>query len=199
MVISPSNLSEFTAYQLLEAAANGRVGVDHRFLHALLDQPERTLSDIVRFSLESRPLDPINLEDELLAIFRSLRTPEAVPFYIKFIKDDSLDVPDEVVDAIFPVREAAVEPLLELYEELDEDESGEVAFLLASLRVRDPRILAILLDRLEYDAGDGALSLGLYGDEAARPALEKVLAELPEDDVHLRQDITDAIEQLGRA
>ena len=47
-----------------------------------------------------------------------------------------------------------------------------MAFLLASFRIHDPRVLQILLDRLEYDAGDGALCLGLYGDPAAKPALE---------------------------
>jgi HEAT repeat protein len=59
--------------------------------------------------------------------------------------------------------------------------------------------LAILLDRLEYDAGDGALCLGLYGDPAARPALEKLLASLDAGETHLRQDVLDAIQQLGRA
>ena len=47
----------------------------------------------------------------------------------------------------------------------------------------------MLLDRLEYDAADGAFCLGLYGDPAARPALEKMLAEIPEEEVELRREI----------
>ncbi len=60
-------------------------------------------------------------------------------------------------------------------------------------------MLALLLERLEYDAADGAFCLGLYGDPAARPALEKMLAEIPSEDkeeVELRREISHAIEQL---
>jgi len=57
-------------------------------------------------------------------------------------------------------------------------------------------VLALLLDRLEYDAGDGAFLLGLYGDQAARPALEKMLAEIPADDGELRLEIERSIELL---
>ena len=93
---------------------------------------------------------------------------------------------------------------MKLYEELGEEQGSDIAFLLAGLRVRDPRILAVLLDRLEFDAADGAFCLGLYGDPAARPALEKMLAEIPEDskpedaksDAELRREISHAIELL---
>jgi HEAT repeat protein len=67
---------------------------------------------------------------------------------------------------------------------------------LAALRVPDERILALLTERLEYDLTEGAIYLGLYGDPAARPALERVLAE--EDDAHLKGLLQDASEQLGR-
>ena len=94
---------------------------------------------------------------------------------------------------------AAVDPLLKLYEELGEEQGADVAFLLAGLRIHDERVLAMLLDRLEYDAADGAFALGLYGDPAARPALEKMLAEIPAEDAELRQELTRALEQAGRA
>ena len=55
--------------------------------------------------------------------------------------------------------------------------------------MRDPRVLALLLDRLQFDAGDGALCLELYHDSAARPALETMLAEIPAEEVELRRDI----------
>jgi hypothetical protein len=86
--------------------------------------------------------------------------------------------------------------LLALYEELSEEQGSDVAFLLATLRVRDPRVLQLLLDRLEFDAADGAFCLGLYGDPAARPALEKMLAEVPESETDLRREISFALDQL---
>lgn len=198
MFITPSNFAEFSAYDLLDAVSKGRIGLDHRLLHRLLDEPEKSAPDILRFALEDRGADPIKLDYELIAIFRHLGTPDALPFYLKVLRHDPVDVPEELVNAILPVREAALEPLLQLYEELDEEESGEIAFLLASFRSSDSRVLPILLERLEYDAGDGAICLGLHGDPAARPALEKLLEELPEEEAHLRQDVRDAVEQLGR-
>ncbi len=89
------------------------------------------------------------------------------------------DVSDELIQALLPFGEKAVGPLLSLYEELGEEQGSDVAFVLAGLRVRDPRIFEMLLDRLEYDAADGAFCLGLYGDPAARPALEKCWRRFP--------------------
>ena len=94
------------------------------------------------------------------------------------------------------VAATAVGPLLALYEELGEEQGSDVAFLLAGLRVRDPRVLQILLDRLEYDTGDGAFCLGLYGDPAARPVLEKMLGEVPESEADLHRELTYALDQL---
>jgi HEAT repeat protein len=197
-LITPSQYSEHSAYELLHEAARGRIGFDHRLLHSLVDEPEKTIPEILRFGLQDHEDDPVRLEDELLDVFRYLRTPEAIPFFIEYIRQDPSSLPDALVEALYPIREKALEPLIELHNTMEEDEAGEIAFLLASFRVHDPRVLQILLDRLEYDAGDGALCLGLYGDEAAKPALEKLLAELEDQDAHLRQDIVDAIQQLGR-
>lgn len=182
----------------MQEATQGRIGLDHRLLHALLDDPSKTLSDIVRFGVEEHEDRPIHLDEELLDVLRSLRKPEALPYYIEYIRRDPETIPDSLVDALYPLREQALEPLIELYNSLEEDEAGEVAFLLASFRIHDSRVLEILLDRLEYDAGDGALCLGLYGDPEAKPALEKLLDTLDTEDTHLRQDILDALQQLGR-
>lgn len=195
-MITPDKFAETPVYDLLTEAAAGRAGMDHRWLNAILDRPEEASADLVRFASEDHVLDPISLDEDLLMLFRRLRTPEAIPFFVDLLKREPDDVPDGLVDALFAVRQEALEPLLAIYEETPEDESGEIAFALAAFRLHDDRVLRILLDRLEYDAGDGALCLGLYGDPAARPALEKMLAEV--DDEHLQQDITDAIGQLGR-
>jgi HEAT repeat protein len=197
-LITPSQFAEHSAYDLLQEAARGRIGFDHRLLHALVDNPQKTLPDLIRFSLEDPEDKPIHLYDDLLDVFRYLRSPEAMPFFIEYIRRDPTTLPDSIVEALYPIRHQALEPLIELYQTLEEDQSGEVAFLLASFRVHDPRVLRILLDRLEYDAGDGALCLGLYGDAEAKPALEQLLTTLDTDDAHLRQDILDAIQQLGR-
>ena len=113
-------------------------------------------------------------------LFRHWDTPEALDFLIDAIRRTHDDVDDELVQALLPFGERAVEPLLKLYEELGEEQGSDIAFLLAGLRVHDPRVLALLLDRLEFDAADGALCLELYRDPAARPALETMLAEIPD-------------------
>ena len=197
-MITPSEFHRHSAYELLQEAAQGRIGFDHRLLHALIDDPDKTIPDLVRFGVEEHEDAPVVLDEQLLDVFRFLRRPEAIPFYVEYIRRDPSTLPDFLVDAVYPVRQQALEPLLELYHTLEEDEAGELGFLLASFRIYDQRILDLLLDRLEYDAGDGALCLGLYGDPAARPALEQLLESLTEEETHLRQDITDAIQQLGR-
>jgi len=89
-----------------------------------------------------------------------------------------------------------VDPLLGLYEEFGETTDSDIAFLLASLHHRDPRILEVLTDRLDYDAGDGAFCLGIYGDPAAKPALEKMLGEIPADDTELNREFQEALKAI---
>jgi hypothetical protein len=184
-----------SAFELLEAAARGRAGVDRRFLRTILEQPDAA-SDILRFSRTAQDEYPINVDPLLTDLFRHYRTPEALEFYIDSIRRAPEDVDDGLIQALLPFSEKATGPLLALYEELGEEQGSDVAFLLAALRVRDPRVLQLLLDRLEYDAGDGAFCLGLYGDPAARPALEKMAAEVAEEEADLRREIAYALEQL---
>jgi HEAT repeat protein len=121
-----------------------------------------------------------------------------MPFLLDAIRIAPDEIPDEVIEAIHSFGSDAIDPLLELYEELGEEEGGEVAFLLASLHVRDPRILKLLLDRLEYDAAEGAFLLGVYGDPQTRPALETMAASLDETDKHLKKEIENAIGLLNQ-
>src|SRR5207248_6910266 len=69
----------------------------------------------------------------------------------------------------------AVEPLLVFYGEVGDEEDSDAGFLLASLGVRDPRILEILLARLRDDPVEGAHCLSAYGDPAAIPALREAM------------------------
>jgi len=182
--------------ELLRAAARGWVGVDRRFLKSILDRGDAGLAEALAFSREPHDKDRIGLDSVLVDIFRYRRSPEALDFLIEQVRRQPEDTGDELNEALFAFGEPALEPLLKLYEEVGEERGHDIAFLLAGLRVRDPRVLAILLDRLEFDVSDGAFLLGIYGDPAARPALEKMLAEIPETDEELRHDLTGALDRL---
>jgi hypothetical protein len=193
----PNNLNTYSPTEVLDAAARGRLGLDHRFLHSLLDRREEARPALLAFAERDRSDDVVDLSPELISIFRTWNTPEALPFYISCIKEDPEHLPDDLVEAVVEIGQPALEPLLALYKELDETESGEVAFVLVSLHVHDERILKILLDRLEYDLSDTALMLEIYNDAAAKPALEAAMADLPESETDLRQELADVIADLG--
>ena len=193
--IAADRLDRVSTYELLEAAAGGYVGLDHRFLHAILDRPEGSVPDLIRFALEDRS-DPIDLTGDLFHILRYLDRPEALPFYVEMVRHQPQDVEDELVFLFRRFGAAALEPLQKLHEELGEDDAGDVPFLLAGLGVRDPRILNLLVERLEFDVSDAALCLEVYGDPAAIPPLEAILDKIPEEDESLRHEVESAIESL---
>jgi hypothetical protein len=192
----PSHYGQIPTIELLRAAAQGWVGADQRLLKSIVDRGDSAVAEVLAFSRESHERDRVDLDLVIADLFHYFRTSEALEFFIDAIRRDPLEVDDSIVESMLAFGERAVEPLLNLYEELDEEQGGDVAFLLAGLRVRDPRILHLLMERLEYDAADGAFCLGLYGDPAARPALEKMLAEIPEPDAELRREFTFALAQL---
>jgi len=185
-------------YELLEAAARGLIGVDRRFLHALVDRgaADETPAEVLRFARSPQDEYPINVDPLLTDLFRYFGTEAALDFYIDVIRRAPEDVDDSLIQALLPFAEKATTPLLALYDELGEEQGSDVAFLLAALRVRDPRVLKLLLDRLDFDAADGAFCLGLYGDPAAQPALEKILAEVPASEIDLLREIGFALQQL---
>lgn len=195
MIIDPEHYDTVPVYELLEAASRGYIGLDHRFLRAILDHRGRAIPDLVRYASEDHDDAPVFLQEDLIAIFRYLQALEAVPFYIELIRRDPEDVTDELIDGLASIGQPALEPLLQLYEELGEENSGDVAFLLAALHVRDPRVLDILTDRIEYDLSDATLCLDVYGDPEAIPALERTL-EQPDLDIPTRHDLETVIESL---
>ena len=195
-VLDPDKLTDASPAEVLEAAARGHLGVDHRFLHALLHRQEQALPAVIEFSKRDRSVDAVDLAPEIIAILRHLQSPEALPFLIDYVKEDPADIPDEVIEALVEIGQPALEPLLHLYGELDESENGEIAFILANLRVRDDRILQLLLDRIQFDLSDTALLLSIYGDGQARPALEQAAADLPPSEAALKKEITDALQSL---
>ena len=182
LIIEPAQYAETPPYKLLEAAARGYAGVDHRFLHALLDNPERALPDLLRFAAEGHLDDPADLDQVLVDIFRYLRTPQALPFLMQLVRRDPLNIDEELIQAFVELGAPSVDPLLQLLSELEHADVGDVPFVLASLHVRDPRILDALIRRLGQEPWDGALALEIYGDPAAIPSLEAARAHvLPGD------------------
>jgi SEC-C motif len=184
-----------TVGELLRAAALGHLGVDQRLIQSILDQPDAA-AEVLAFSREPRKGHRLDLDPLIIDLFRYWKSDAALDFYVDAVRKEPEEIGDDLIQAFLPFGEKAAEPLLKLYDELGEEQGGDVAFLLAGLRVRDPRVLELLLDRLEYDAGDGAFLLGLYGDQVARPALEKMLAEIPGDEAELRLEIEKSIELL---
>jgi SEC-C motif/HEAT repeats len=171
--------------------------VDQRLLRAILDHPQESLPDLVRFAAENHEDDLMDLDPLLIDLFRSLKTPEAVPFFVQVIRKNAGDVPDDLVESLVELGAPAVESLLGLLAELEGDDAGDVPFALAALRVRDPRILAALVGRLDSDPQDAALCLEMYGDPAAIPPLEAALAQIPADDPRSRAPLEAVIETLS--
>ena len=208
-MLEPSQYCSVPAYELLRAAAMGQVGVDHAFLHALLDKPRRTLPGIVRFAKDKVQADSgqakpgfeerIDLEEDLISIFRYLRAAEGLDFLIGRVRREPEDIPEAVVEALVEIGAPALEPLLRLYSELPPSKRSEVAFALAALPVRDSRVVSLLVDRMETDPDDAVLCLALHGDPAAVPALETLLAQTSANDDpghSLRLETQQAIDKL---
>lgn len=196
MLLDPQQLQQASPEDVLAAAARGHVALDHRFLHALVDRREQALPAVLAFTERDRSKDVVDLAPELIALFRHWKSPEALPFLVQVVKEDPTEIPDEAVEALVELGKPALEPLLELYGELDEADSGEIAFILANLGVKGDRVLQLLIDRLDYDLADTALLLSVYGDRKAQPALEVAASALGSQDARLKREVQDAIEAL---
>ena len=188
-----------SAGELLREAAQGRLGIDRRLIQSILDGGEHAMREVLAFAQAPHNHDRIDVDPLLIDLFRHWGSAcDSFDFLIQAVRRTHEDIGDELIHALLPFGERAVGPLLALYEELGEEQGADIAFLLAALHVRDPRILAVLLDRLQFDAADGALCLELYHDPAARPALQAMLAEVPEEQTELRGDLQRALQALDR-
>lgn len=189
-----TNVENQNAYDLLKAAANGRVGVDQALLHRLLDDPAKTLPDIVRFASEDHEEDRLALDDDLVAIFNYLKSPEALPFLLSDIRQDPKEIRDDTVEALVRIGQPAIDPLLNLYHEIGDDEGEEVAFLLAGMAIRDQRIRDLLMKRVEMGFDDALFHLEVYHDPEVIPELKKRLESM--EDGEAKMDLADTIEDL---
>lgn len=201
VLILPEQYPAVPVYDLLAAAARGRIGIDRRLLRAILARFEQAVPDLVRFGLELREADRQDLETVLLDLFCYRPTPEALPFLIACARRNRSDFPEELFEAFRRLGPSSVEPLLELYEEVGAAEGDEIAYALALLGVRDERILKLLVERIELDPAEASLALAAYGDPAAVSALEAALARLngshPEE-AWMRRELETAIAELNQ-
>lgn len=169
---------------LLEEAARGLLAIDHRVLHALLDDPERSLPGIVEFASRRESWeDVVFLEEDLILIAHHLRAPELVPFLMESLEVDPVDVEEPLQEAIWAHGPEVVEPLVDLFDRLENVHTTEVPFLLALLGVKDPRIEERLKKVAEADPDEGAFCLEIYGspksDENAEDPFD-IWQEFPE-------------------
>lgn len=199
VVLTPDKYTDASTRDLLEAASRGHVALDQRWVRAIVERGEVAADELVNFGLEDRQGDVIDLEEDLIAMLRHLRTPRALPFFVEIIRRHPDEVSDELLSAFLELGPASLEPLLKLFEELGPETGGEVGFVLAALRIHDPRVREILLDRLEEDPTDAAIAISLYGDPLMRQPLEDKLAALDEQDPTLdteRHELADAVRAL---
>jgi len=164
----PTRLAEIPPAEVLEAAAKGHLGLDHRFLHSLIGRPAESLPPVLAFAERDLSREAVDLSPDFIALFRYWKTPDALPFFIRLIRESPEEIPDEVTEALVEIGAPALEPLLALYEELEKSQRSEVAFILANLGVRDDRILKLLRNRGEDDPEDAAFLLEIYEDPNRR-------------------------------
>lgn len=170
--------------------------MDQRLLHAILDFPENSLPDIVRFAAQDHDDELMDLEPLLIDLFHALHTPTALPFFVRVVRESEGAADDDLVEAIVELGQPAVEPLLELLGEFEDKDAGDIPFVLAALHVRDSRVLNALTERLALDPQDAALCLETYGDPAAIPAIEAALAQVPAENSAARAPLEAVIRSL---
>ncbi|MBV6432380.1 MAG: hypothetical protein IANPNBLG_02522 [Bryobacteraceae bacterium] len=174
MIITAGQYDSTPVHDLLSAAARGHVGVDQRLLRSILSRGDEAIEDVVRFGLEERFDDRINLDEDLLAIIQYAASPKAIPYLLDLLKRESADPPEDLVHALQRIGEPAIAPLIALYEELGPEMGSGIAFVIAAFPHRDPAILKTLRERVSHDPSDAAFLLGVHGDPAGIPILRKL-------------------------
>jgi HEAT repeat protein len=203
MPIFPEQYDQTPAIELLRQAEQGRIGFDQRLLRSLLGRPEETLDALDQLAPEPDEEAVADLTEQIFDLYRAIRSPRALPFYIELLKNSREGVPDALVEAFAELGEAAVEPLLEAYDEAPEDDRPDVLFVLASIGAGHPRLRELIRDAIEADPYEGALCASLCGDPELLPNLREALERLPGDGTHTheRKALAEAIEEIeaGRA
>ncbi len=197
MFLDPSQLQSATPADIPHQIVQGRLDIDHRVLHALLDRPQETLRALVEVAKTDAWQASGDLELDIAQLFHAMQAREGIPFLVEAVRLHPDDIPDEIMEALHFFGRPAMEALLGLYSELDEADSEEVAFILASFHIRDERVFKLLLERLEFNAAEGAFLLGIYGDPAAQAHLENLRATLGSEDAELKKEIDENLALLA--
>ncbi|MFN7918750.1 MAG: SEC-C metal-binding domain-containing protein [Bryobacteraceae bacterium] len=175
MLIAPDQYTQTPAYDLLTQAARGRIAFDHRLVHALLDEPARTLPDILRFALEENRPDRVDIDEDLMILFAAAPTPDALPFLVRWLRENPGEEPDDAaVEYIARIGEPAVGPLTSL------PHDPEVGFLLAVTGVRDERVRQYIRAIAEKDSDEGAFLFELLRDPETVADVERLRPLAPE-------------------
>lgn len=194
MLLSPGEYARAPVIELLREAARGRIPLDRRWLRAILESGEACAPDLYAFLREVDDTQLYDLSWDILNIARHFATPAMIPVLIELARRiEREEWPEPLKDSFRLIGEPALEPLLQLRSQLADP--SELDDVLASLGVRDSRILEALAEELERDPVLGALALSIYNDPAARPLLEKALERTTAEAD--RRELRDIIERLG--
>ncbi len=181
IILSAAEYPARTPLELLEAASLGAVGIDRRWLQALVSRPSETIDAIEQFSGEDHSEDPEELTGDFIRILRHLRSAEALPYLVTLVEAAPEDVDYDLVAAFRDIGPASIGPLCDLYHRMGKESLSEVAFILASAGVREERVRQVLLGHLEVDAVEAGHCLASYGDPSVLPQLEAAAAAQEED------------------
>ncbi len=198
MPIFPEQYDRTPALDLLREAEQGRIGFDRRLLKSLLAREEETLDALGKIAALPDHDVVADLTEQIFDLYRSFRSPRALPFYLELLKHGHEGVPDALVEAFAELGETVVEPLLEAYGQAPEDDRPDVLFVLASLGAAHPRLRELIRAAIERDPYEGALCATLCGDPGLLPSLREALARLPEGGAHRheRKALEEAIEEI---
>ncbi len=191
MILQPSQYPKVPVKELLEELGLGRVGLDRRLIEALVSRPAEAAPALVAYGLNPPEDSRLQLDADILNLLAAMPHPKSLDYVVSLLREGFTEIPESMLEITKKAGPKAVEALIGLYREMEEEAAGEVAFLLAGLGLRDPRILEIILERLEFDMEDGAMLIGLYGDPAGKAPLEKLALELGKN-----REIDFALEQL---
>lgn len=200
MLLTPDRYADTPTDELLTEASLGRVGVDQAWVRALLERDaEATAEALAAFYLDMDEEIRIDLSAEIFHVLRALRSTAAIPVYLDLLHDSDDEDPSDIYEALAELGTAAIEPLLELHADAGPESQMNLEFLLAGLRVEDPRIEALLAARLASDPGDAAIHISLYGKKAFREAVVARIASLDpasESFAHDKHELEFALDQL---
>lgn len=196
-MILPEHFDNTPPEQLLRAAALGRLGMDQRLIRSLLGRPEATLDALDRLAFAEDDERMVDMREPFFDLYRALGSPRAIPYYLKLVRGNPSEIPDEVVEAFAAQGAAALDPVLACHAEMEPEDAADLVFLVAAMGARDERVRAVMRETLARDPYEGALSIGLLGDPALAPDLESALAALPPSAQSERKALRDALESLA--